>query len=416
MATNGSIINYEHGHHLVTHVMSMVNGTVATVLRLDSPPASFLVDWKLWVGIPLFALGMLMENILFYYGCGGCFGFMREGRKTREAAKSVESQTHCCQLRRNCRSIFSFLGLMGYNLLVLAIVPLQGSIFFSIMLWVIVGCALLPELIIFVYLVLNRAVPSEDVITGRTRDGSDTDTYDQYDRDGHFHETHTFLPNSVFEDLTRPFIKTWAVFIGQFILVCLYMDGFEYGIEEMASNSFSSVNYGYWFVGVFCVQYATMFLSESNSQVGPAFDSIRWAQIMRAERIILVKENKEKDVSSVTPHANCIIRLFMEWFINGITRGLIIATVPLFMMSATSSIDLVKDALAIAFITGLDNLNTSVQYKLVFPAQDESYGYGFEEMSTYEGLWPGQGAPPIQGGFGMSRQGRQGGPWDGGAL
>merc|ERR1719506_335064 len=28
----------------------MVSGTVATVLRLDSPPASFLVDWKLWVG------------------------------------------------------------------------------------------------------------------------------------------------------------------------------------------------------------------------------------------------------------------------------------------------------------------------------------------------------------------------------
>jgi len=88
-------------------------------------------------------------------------------------------------------------------------------------------------------------------------------------------------------------------------------------------------------------------ISASESQLGAFWDYKGWSIIIRS-----AINNQEHACMKFN-------RCFMDFLINALGRQAVVITVPVWMMMAESMIDLVKDSLAVAFITQLDDLMAS---------------------------------------------------------
>lgn len=162
-----------------------------------------------------------------------------------------------------------------------------------------------------------------------------------------------FTAHTVYMDLLRRPCRTFLVFFGQVLVTTLYM------IElKAAMTGSNNGNYFYWLVAVIGIQSAALFNDSQSSQLGAPWDSGQWRSLVylcfhsssvvcRVEGVAGLKLTR----------CHCCVRCFVDFVVNALVRDLIGYTIPLFLMTAESGMDVVKDALALVFITQLDNVD-----------------------------------------------------------
>lgn len=166
-----------------------------------------------------------------------------------------------------------------------------------------------------------------------------------------------FTANNVYMDLDRHPCRIVLVFLGQILLTTLYILSLKDSITSIRSGT-SNGNYFYWVVAVIAVQSAALYNDSRGSQLGPTWDYKQWRLLVRLCFSGSVFHDHVASGDKVeTTRLHCCVRCVADFVINAFVRDLIGYTIPLFLMVAESEMDVVKDALALAFITQLDNLD-----------------------------------------------------------
>lgn len=145
-----------------------------------------------------------------------------------------------------------------------------------------------------------------------------------------------------------------CVFALQVILLKYYVE-YLVNLDETAE-----VNYEYWWV-----DFLLNFVNTINSRNFGTQEIGLWIWFWE-----LTGTAKELEVDSMqggnpTPtKVGVIVRCFMSSVVNMSFSSYVFCTLPIFVMTADSSIDLVKDCLAIAFIMDIDDLGQSTKLKV----------------------------------------------------
>jgi len=161
---------------------------------------------------------------------------------------------------------------------------------------------------------------------------------------------------NVFMDLERPLLRVMCVFVGQVVLMLFYMHALGKQLRSTRSGDFK---YDYWVAAVLAVQFGALFGSSSSAQFGNYFEHFSsWLHVFR--RNIYVQGEGiggdmvfyKVDVSL----ADKAVRSVMSFVVNAVFRDFIMFTVPIFLMLAEGPMDVFKDALAVMFLTTIDDV------------------------------------------------------------
>jgi len=188
-------------------------------------------------------------------------------------------------------------------------------------------------------------------------------------------------PSTIYQDLTEPFgQKCVVIFCGQSFLTFLYG-------ASLRTNTYlwlchwEEVRWGLW-ASTILVQYLLM-VSVGTGFTEEYFD---WAVLLHSMptdgvfRIRLAGDTTSAEVVSSfstkhefpTLNATPMIktRLVMSFICNCVITSFLIYTVPLVLISNQGGMDYVKDCLAVAFITQLDDKSDSTDYEVEITAEN----------------------------------------------
>mmetsp|Transcript_3946 Transcript_3946/g.10116 ORF Transcript_3946/g.10116 Transcript_3946/m.10116 type:complete len:370 (-) Transcript_3946:25-1134(-) len=170
--------------------------------------------------------------------------------------------------------------------------------------------------------------------------------------------------STIYLNFERPFCRALVVFVGQSILMACY----TYALWEE-----ENAQYLHWFVGFVAVQLVS-FSPDNNedSPVGNPWDVWQWAYLLGAlsqGNIILTGgRTVQVTIQTSTCYDRNLLRAraFMSFLVNAVFRDLLVFTIPAFLLDAGTVMDVVKDCLAIAFITTLDDVSNGGVYTVEF--------------------------------------------------
>lgn len=92
-----------------------------------------------------------------------------------------------------------------------------------------------------------------------------------------------------------------------------------------------------------------------------------WNKLLNSPGVgatVQVGDDGSAEVVKVS-YASCLIRSMMSFYANNLSIACMFLTLPLFMMSAASDIDFVKDCFAVVFITTIDDLGDAIPLKVL---------------------------------------------------
>lgn len=186
-----------------------------------------------------------------------------------------------------------------------------------------------------------------------------------------------FICQSLYEDLSAPFVQSVYCFVGQFGLMCLYMEALNNQVQ-------GSVSYSYWLLAYFSLQMTAYFFRGADSFLGTEWRTILWISILRNNRKMTFETTPTRGVQSsytasavthtVDLPANEIVkfklsttevaaRFFFGFFINATCRDIMAYTVPLLLSHFTDPLNFVVYCVGCNFITTLDDC-TDKEFKV----------------------------------------------------
>lgn len=181
---------------------------------------------------------------------------------------------------------------------------------------------------------------------------------------------YTFKAKCVFEHVSENSTRVWIIFIAQCVLFTLYFHHLEARLakeaEEEEEGNLNFTKIWYFLIAMVAIQSAAFI---ARKDAGAGFGEGLWAELIGNNRIELVSQEVD-DMEKGVSHDNVgnmsrmkWIRLFQTLLVNGFFRSFIIITTPTFLSAADSEIDFVKDALALTFLTTLDDIDDK-EYRL----------------------------------------------------
>lgn len=316
----------------VSIILKAVNETLSGPLQPCTSGETINEDWKLWVGI----FGVIFGQLCCWYT------IWRPGH----------DEKHPCSIIywRDCVRLFYF-GCMDLAILS----GVSDKSFFVKFISVFALIDLAPEIGLFFALKHRFAHGHDEKKFSLTTQG--------LKKSGP-----RIFVDSMYTDLSYEDGRVLIVFISQILLITFYIDSVAWDVKELKENNYANIDYSLWLVSAFAIQYASMLLKTKQSQVGRGWGATTWATIFQSRHIY-----KKKDHPTRHSHMRIYIRCFMDLFINGFCRTIIILSIPIWMMCGASAKDIVMDSLQATFISQLDDV--------------DSFDYLFELKPTVDSEW-----------------------------
>jgi hypothetical protein len=153
-----------------------------------------------------------------------------------------------------------------------------------------------------------------------------------------------------YQDVGTPLVRLCILTVAQTIMIYFYFNAME------AEGALTPQAYSFWMAAI-PVQIV------AKTQMGTPFceEICFWNDILHAEAGSVVQRGDDKDAPTIQlSYSSCLIRAAMSYYANCWNIALIALTLPLFLLSAATGGDFVKDCFAVVFITTLDDLGESV--------------------------------------------------------
>lgn len=159
---------------------------------------------------------------------------------------------------------------------------------------------------------------------------------------------------SKYMELSYPISYVFCYFFVQVSLIVLYTahvlglkDKF-FNTNEMRSQN---VDMSFWFYSLL------LCLIAGHDNLGGRYNCFFWEEIKEVSEKPMFKGKKKYwfGILPVTFWVEWMIRRFMSFFVNGLCRACILGTAPI-LMSTADPLSVIKDSMAVFFITTLDDL------------------------------------------------------------
>lgn len=257
-------------------------------------------DWKLWVGVACF-FGVWFKWLKYGY-------------------EEVYWQ----------RGLYAG----GINILILHVLQYAGSIKMGMA----VVCAWLGAQAVFQAYIWFHSEPRED---------DDVD----------------FVADTLYLDLSLPFIQIFVLFISQFGVWWFYMTSI------LGNFHFDEVNYLFWLWSFLVMQMTMIFNRGSDSVLGNPFPvhDVKWLiDTCETGKFVLQDEDGKiiPDSRFEIRKVDMILRGFFGFFCNSILREIMAYTIPLMLMGFSEPMDFVVYCVGVNFICTLDDMHERT-YELV---------------------------------------------------
>jgi len=164
------------------------------------------------------------------------------------------------------------------------------------------------------------------------------------------HIPEPLLASTQYQDVGTPLVRLCVLFLAQCVLVGFYCNAVEEQVELTPKA------YAFWMA-------ALPMQIIAKTQMGAPFcqEISFWNDMLHADADAVVQRGDDESAHTIKmSKMSCIIRSVMSFYANSFCIALIALTLPLFMLSAASEIEFVKDCFAVVFITTLDDLSESV--------------------------------------------------------
>lgn len=175
-----------------------------------------------------------------------------------------------------------------------------------------------------------------------------------------------FEATCVYADIGSLLAQSLVVFLAQLFAMLFYLFGLMHGCLNR------KIDYPFWMVA-FLFQIAAFFNRGKDSQVGDGWIVSQWREISEcAEQYAFVED---KDGKPGTPfrvsQSNMRIRGFFGFLVNSFFRDIVCFSLPLLLMNSVDALNFVKDIVAVAFITNVDNMSEKV-FRLTNLSENEN--------------------------------------------
>jgi len=173
------------------------------------------------------------------------------------------------------------------------------------------------------------------------------------------------LCDSVYMDLTKQFERVFPVFLAQVGFLLFYV----VDLNTEHNTHYGNASFYKWALAIIATTYC------GESQLGEEYSKAFWTNVMKDD---IKKEDDEelpqfwqrkfignnKLGSLISLNLHFKMRYYLEWrlrqmmdfFINSLCRTILMYTFPILMCTSDDFMDFVKDAMAIYFITTLDDI------------------------------------------------------------
>jgi len=148
----------------------------------------------------------------------------------------------------------------------------------------------------------------------------------------------SFTSQDVYDSPDSPCNLVITVFCGQLLLFLIYWDSLVQGFGT------GPVSYAHWFVAMAGVQMVAFVGRDSDGELGPGFNEATFKKMWQAEEIL-------KDDRQIPCHKILVgLRFGLSFIVNKWIREVLKITIPVLLMQEPDAMNVVKDAVAIAFI------------------------------------------------------------------
>jgi len=168
------------------------------------------------------------------------------------------------------------------------------------------------------------------------------------------------LGDSVYTDLTRQFDRVLPVFLAQLGFLLFY----AVHLNTEHNTHYGNASLYKWVVAIIATTYC------GESQLGGEYSRAFWAKVMKDDdeefpqfwQKKFMGNNKLGSEISLNLHFEMPyylewrLRQMMDFFVNALCRTILMYTFPIMMCTCDDFMDFVKDAMAIYFITQLDDI------------------------------------------------------------
>jgi len=177
-------------------------------------------------------------------------------------------------------------------------------------------------------------------------------------------EVTDFVADSIFLDFTVPVSELCVKAVAQIACFTLYV----LGLYGTLVNSLHKVNLMYWAISIVAVQFY-MFNADPQTSRRCYISSAHWAEAllshMRGYRCF-VKYGEDDWLSVSRP--GMLLRVLLQFIVNGLGFLLIWLTVPVLVSVAGSPLDYIMNLFAVTFLTQLDDVDEQKRFFLRFDA------------------------------------------------
>mmetsp|Transcript_55674 Transcript_55674/g.120272 ORF Transcript_55674/g.120272 Transcript_55674/m.120272 type:complete len:316 (+) Transcript_55674:16-963(+) len=160
---------------------------------------------------------------------------------------------------------------------------------------------------------------------------------------------------SVYED-PRACLQVVYIFLGQtFLLLYVLQSTFNPSGDKL------SANYGFWFAGYVAVQMGGLNGKGKMSALGQVWNIEKWRHVLMSQRPPRLGIKDESGIFQAEPRQmeqlELYLRCFLGFTVNTFYRDIIAFLTPLLLLSSADPMELVQNALAIAYVCTLDDLD-----------------------------------------------------------
>jgi len=294
-------------------VMLHLNSTLADIL--DVQHDGFLPDW--------------MTNLIDTKGWIGLFLFIAYCLIRHRHIWSAEKQSQCGA------HPLRWMKVLGVNLIILSVVQIHPRFGIDYAAYGALGMMIVQSLLRWHCRNPHETIYDSTDVEQLIPEPIDTTISDQTHSNDANNES--FTSQDVYDSPDSPCNLVITVFCGQLLLFIIYWDSLIQGFE-------TGVSYAHWFVGMAGVQMVAFVGRDSDGELGPGFNEANFKKMCQAEEIW-------KDDRQIPCHKILVgLRCGLSFIVNRWIREVLKITIPVLLMQEPNAMDVVKDAVAIAFI------------------------------------------------------------------
>lgn len=190
-------------------------------------------------------------------------------------------------------------------------------------------------------------------------------------------EVTDFIADSIFLDFTVPVSEMCVKAVAQIACFLLYL----LGLHGTLVNSLHKFNLTYWAVSIVAVQFY-MFNADPQTSRRCYISSAHWTEALlshlRGSRCF-VKYGEDDWIRVSRP--GMLLRVLLQFLVNGLGFLLIWLTVPMLVSVADSPLDYIMNLFAVTFLTQLDDVDEEKRFLLRFEDVSRDSAYVHDRFS-----------------------------------